>query len=75
MSIWTKDQVESLNAYQKAHVFHPFTGKRKPDGSETILIATLEGWVEEEGGPVVQDWAHSFMMDWTWKAGTEIVET
>jgi hypothetical protein len=64
---WTEDQVASLNAYQAAGVMHPFTGERGPKGEETILIATPEGWVERVGGPVVQTWAHAWMVNWGWK--------
>jgi len=64
---WSEEQVASLNAYQKAGVMHPFTGTRKPNGDETILIATPAGWVEEEGGPVVQTWAHDFMANGAWR--------
>ena len=64
---WTPDQVASLNGYQNCGYCHPFTGTRKPNGDETILLATPEGWVEHEGGPVTQTWAYPFMADWTWK--------
>jgi hypothetical protein len=64
---WTDDQVASLNAYQESEKNHPFTGNRKPDGSETILIATPNGLVEEEGGPIVQTWAHSWAVNWEWQ--------
>lgn len=64
---WTADQVSSLNGYQASRVMHPFTGARGPGGEETILIATPDGWVEREGGPIVQTWAHGFMADWSWK--------
>ena len=64
---WTSDQVASLNAYQHCDRMHPFTGDRGPNGEETILIATSEGWIEHEGGPIVQTWAHAFMADWKWK--------
>lgn len=53
-----------LPQYQQSGDFHPFTGVSKPNGKETILIATEVGWVEEEGGPVVQDWAYEFMTQW-----------
>jgi len=66
---WTKDQVASLNGYQACDSFHPFTGERGPNNEETILIATENGWVEREGGPVVQVWAYTSMADWSWKAG------
>lgn len=66
---WAGDQVASLNAYQKSGAGHPFTGRRGRGerGAETTLIATREGWVEHEGGRVVQTWAHDFMADWSWK--------
>lgn len=64
---WTDDQVASLNGYQQAGFVHPFTGGRGPGGEETVLIATKDGWVEREGGPVVQTWAHPFMADWSWQ--------
>lgn len=55
---WSAEQVRALNAYQDSGVFHPFTSE---NGKQ--LIATQQGWVEEEGGPVVQTWAHPFMAD------------
>ena len=59
---WSPDQVASLNAYQQAGYVHPFTSASGPD-----LIATEAGWVEQPNGPVVQDWAHEFMTDWSWQ--------
>ena len=62
---WNDDQVASLNAYQAAGYVHPFT---HGDGEQQVdLIATRDGWVAEEGGPVVQTWAHEFMTDWSWR--------
>jgi hypothetical protein len=61
---WTDDQVASLNAYQNAGYVHPFTwgeGEEKVD-----LIATPSGWIAKKDGPVIQDWAHDFMLDWSW---------
>lgn len=55
---WTPEEVSNLNAWQAASEVHPFTGV-----SGDALVATPEGWVLREGGPVVQDWAHSFMCD------------
>ena len=63
---WTDDQVASLRAFQRCGYVHPFTGTRGPNGEETILIATRDGWIESPEGPVVQTWAHAFMADWTW---------
>lgn len=65
---WTDDQVASLNAYQASDAYHPFTGERGPKGEEVTLIATPSGWVESEGGSVVQTWAHDFMANLAWKA-------
>ena len=59
---WTAEQVESLNEYQEALVFHPFTSE-----AGELLIATEAGWVERVGGPVVQDWAHPWMVDGSWR--------
>jgi hypothetical protein len=70
--MFTLEEVESLNAYQKARVFHPFTcgsGNRtdsKHLDGEGILVATTEGWV----CPYCeyrQDWAHDFMKNGSWK--------
>lgn len=68
---WTQEQVDSLNGYQQAGCFHPFTGERKANGDQVDLIATPEGWVEVAGGPVVQTWAYRAMTDGAWK-DTEI---
>jgi hypothetical protein len=59
---WTSEEVDNLNAYQRESMFHPFTSLK---GTE--LIATKDGWVEHEGGPVVQTWAHKWMADGTWR--------
>lgn len=59
---WSDDEVESLNAYQADGRVHPFTSE---DGN--ALIATSTGWVEAIGGPIIQTWAHSWMVDWSWK--------
>lgn len=59
---WTSEQVENLNEYQVSGFFHPFTSM---DG--LTLIATEAGWVEEAGGRVVQDWAHKWMADGSWR--------
>ena len=59
---WTADQVASLNAYQRAGVMHPFTN----EGED--LVATKDGWVmPNDPVEVVQDWAHLFMADWSWR--------
>jgi hypothetical protein len=71
---WSDEQVTSLNAYQNCNECHPFTGTRKPNGDETPLIATPAGWIEEENGPVVQDWAHSWMTNWEWRTMTKPIK-
>lgn len=70
---WTFSQVISLNAYQASGRFHPFTGKRKENGDETVLIATPAGWIETPGGPIVQTWAHEFMADWSWSPALQFL--
>lgn len=64
---WTEDQVASLNGFQQAGFVHPFTYD-DPELGKVDLIATPDGWVAKEGGEVVQDWAHDFMLDWSWKS-------
>lgn len=62
---WNDEQVASLNGYQRAGYVHPFTygeGEEKVD-----LVATRDGWIARDGGPVVQTWAHAFMADWSWR--------
>lgn len=63
---WTQSQVDSLNAYQKSHHFHPVC-ERAEDGTETPLLATKKGWVSRHGGPVVCTWALAHMADWSWR--------
>ena len=59
---FTDNEVESLNQFQNCGFMHPFTSE-----NSEILIATKDGWVEKEGGPVVQNWAHKWMTNWVWK--------
>jgi hypothetical protein len=69
--VFTTDEVESLNVYQKSGMFHPFTcgGDRTDENhldGEGLLVATEEGWY----CPFCefrQSWAHEFMKDWSWK--------
>jgi hypothetical protein len=64
---WTDAEVTSLNGFQHCGYAHPFTaGHRQPNGDEVVLIATNAGWIEHEGGPIVQAWAHKFMTDGSW---------
>ena len=69
--IFTPDEVNSLNEYQRAGVMHPFTcgGDRTDEkhlDGEGILVATEDGW----NCPYCdykQDWAHEFIKNWAWK--------
>ena len=63
---WSEDQVKSLNSYQKANKFHPFTGTDS-QGNKVNLIATQDGWLAEDNGVIVQDWCHHWMADFSWK--------
>ena len=64
-SPFTVEQVESLNGYQKAGPFHPFTCGT--DSCRHDLIATEEGWVCPECD-YTQCWAHDFMANNSWQA-------
>lgn len=55
---WSDEQVAALVAWQSHKYVHPFTSEKRTD-----LIPTASGWVEHEGGPIVQTWAHDFMLD------------
>ena len=70
--IFTEDQVESINAYQRCGVWHPFTCGNHCGAT---LIATTEGFIcPTEGCGYTQDWAHGFMADWSWKQRASIIE-
>lgn len=63
-ALWTDEQVENLNKYQKAGAFHPFTcgnnGMPGYHAGQSDLVATKAGWI----CPLcdyTQDWAHEFM--------------
>lgn len=58
-SPWSAREVTNLANYQSSGRLHEFTG---PDGDP--LIPTREGWRETPDGPVVQDWAWVFMLEW-----------
>jgi hypothetical protein len=60
---WTDDQVSSLNAFQDAGVFHPFTcgGCSNRDG----LVAQNDGWHCPDCD-YSQTWAHYWTADWSW---------
>ena len=62
---WTPDQVESLNAYQKSGVRHPFTCGAPGCGAD--LVASVHGWACPQCNLWTQDWCHGWMADWSWK--------
>lgn len=63
--IFTDDQVKSANEYQQKGYFHPFTCGNH---CGAVLVLTPDGWIcPTEGCGYTQDWAHRFMLDWSWK--------
>lgn len=57
-------QVASLNDYQRAPVFHPFTCAP----ASHLLVATPAGWVcSEPGCGYTQDWAWDWMANRRWE--------
>lgn len=72
MSTFTPEQVISLNEYQQAGVFHPFTcgsGNRTDEhhlDGEGILVATEDGW-RCPYCDYTQNWAHDWMKDGSWR--------
>jgi len=68
---FTDDQIASLNAYQKSLHVHPYTCGNDHMGvhftvDDRILIADLFGWHCPKCS-YLQDWAHVFSADWSWK--------
>lgn len=68
---WGQGQVESLNAYQAAAGFHPFTcgnqdcrARARP--KQATLIACPDGWYCPRCR-YAQDWAHMWMADGSWR--------
>lgn len=57
---WTEKQVDALNVFQAAGVFHPFTCPRTPYG--VVLFATQDGW-HCPSCDYTQNWAHAYMAD------------
>ncbi len=71
MSVFTPEEVISLNEYQNSGAFHPFTcgGDRTDDqhlDGEGLLVATEAGWICPYCG-YTQNWAHEFMKDGSWR--------
>lgn len=71
MPVFTPEEVESLNDYQKAGIFHPFTcggnrtDKNHLDG-EGLLVATEAGWYCPYCD-FKQNWAYDFMKNRSWE--------
>lgn len=65
---FTKEQVDSLNGFQKHGHSHPFTCT-----CGNTMKATTEGWMCGDHG-FVQFWAHEFAADNSWKNNTIISE-
>lgn len=61
---FTPEQVDSFNSFQHRSRFHPFTCGNK--SNHTVLVAAEDGWCCQDCD-YTQDWAHSFMADWSWK--------
>lgn len=69
---WTDDQVASLNGFQDAGMFHPFTCGGA--GCSEVLIAQNDGWHCPKCS-YRQFWAHTWMLDWSWKNGVNPLGT
>lgn len=72
MSVFTPEEIQSLNDYQKSGMFHPFTcgsGNRTDEyhlDGEGLLVATEDGW-KCSYCKYTQNWAHDFMKDRRWE--------
>ena len=66
---WSADQVESLNGFQRAGVWHPFTcSGGGGEHSDAVLTAREDGWhCPVAGCPHVQSWAFPAMADGSWR--------
>lgn len=62
-------QVASLNAFQLAGVFHPFTCPNHDDHrGHLLLVASTDGWrCAMQECDYTQGWAHAFMTDRSWE--------
>jgi hypothetical protein len=72
MPVFTPEEVQSLNDFQKSGYMHPFTcgsGNRcdeKHLDGEGLLVATENGW-ECPWCDWRQNWAHDFMKNRAWE--------
>lgn len=62
---FTKEQVDSLNGFQRSGIVHPFTCGTEECRAD--LVATKDGWICDYCHLHKQDWAHDFMADGSWK--------
>jgi hypothetical protein len=69
-TVFTPDEVKSLNAFQRVGVRHPYTCVRGRDQNhldgEGVLLATEHGWICLYC-EYTQDGASEFMKNWKWK--------
>lgn len=64
---FTRSQCASLNEYQTAGMFHPFTCG-EPTCHGIRLVAVADGWrCANQICGYQQDWAHAWMADWSWR--------
>ena len=63
--VWTQEQVDNLNSYQRSGEMHPFTCG---NCSQVELIATRTGWHCPNDCGWEQRWAHGFMASGKWEA-------
>jgi hypothetical protein len=72
---FTEEQVASLQAFQGAEEFHPFTCSCTictDHSSGPVLVATKAGFrCPQARCSYKQDWAHAWMADWSWKKERE----
>lgn len=69
---WDEAQIKSLNDYQEARVFHPYTHSRDEDGNDEILVATKDGWKCPNHPDHLQDWAWDWTANDQWRTIFEI---
>lgn len=78
MSVFTADEVKSLNEYQHSGAFHPFTCgsdvRLDHEDGEGLLVATEDGWICSYCD-YTQRWAHPWMKDGSWKAKSPLTMT
>jgi len=61
---WSDEQLENLNRYQTAGLFHPYTCGRRDEHPDDpgVLVAERDGWrCPADGCGYRQTWAHPFM--------------